>query len=101
MEFKEPNFAVVEAAISDRVGMSELEINAFDATTSILKTRREMPELAALDVRPIAKVDCRTTTLDLIFEQSKLPPVCGFVKIGCARCRTSRSSGWPKRARED
>ena len=75
MEFKEPDFEVVEAAISDRVGMLLLEINAFDATTSILKTRREMPELAALDVRPIAKVGCRTTTLDLVFEQTKLPHV--------------------------
>jgi len=75
MEFREPKFEVVEAALSDRVGRLLLEINAFDATTSILKTCRNMPELAALDVRSIAKVDCCTTILDLVVEQSKLSHV--------------------------
>jgi FkbM family methyltransferase len=74
-EFEGPQFEVVEAAISDRVGTTQLEINAFDATSSILRIRREMRELSGLDVRSIARVSCRTMTLDVVFEQTKLPHV--------------------------
>lgn len=57
-------FQVLEAALSDRSGEAELEINAFDATTSILKMRRNLPELAALDLSVAARTKCRTLTLD-------------------------------------
>jgi FkbM family methyltransferase len=65
--FTAPRFQVVEAALNDRPGEVELEINAFDATTSILKTRRDLPELRGLDVSVGAKIKCRTLTLDVVY----------------------------------
>jgi FkbM family methyltransferase len=73
--FLPPRFQVVEAAVCDQAGELELEINSFDATTSILKTKRDLPELASLDVRVMSKVTCKTMTLDMITTQA------GFAKI--------------------
>jgi FkbM family methyltransferase len=71
-DFPAPRFAVVEAAICDRSGQLELEINNFDATTSILKTKRSLPELSALDVMTRTKVTCRTMTLDTVFNELRV-----------------------------
>jgi len=55
-------------AASDRIGTGDLEINHFDATSSILPIRRTPPQLRALDVRRRAMVACPTTTLDGVLE---------------------------------
>ncbi len=74
-QFLPPRFQVVQAAMSDQAGELELEINNFDATTSILKTKRDLPELAALDVRAIAKITCPAVTLDMVFHAAGLSNV--------------------------
>jgi len=71
-EFPPPRFKVVQAAVSDRAGELEVEINSFDATTSILKTKRNLPELAALDLRAMCKVTSPMVMLDTIFHEAKL-----------------------------
>lgn len=68
-EFPQPKFQVVHAAVSDVVGQVEFEVNGFDATTSILKTKRHLPELAALDVHVVEKIICQSLTLDAIYSQ--------------------------------
>jgi FkbM family methyltransferase len=67
LQFLPPRFQVVQTAVSAKAGELELEINSFDATTSILKTKRDLPELAAVDVRAVAKVACSVATLDSVF----------------------------------
>jgi len=62
--FKRPRFEVQNCAVCDLAGEIELEINEFDATTSILRTRRELPELGGVNVRLKAKVRCPTARLD-------------------------------------
>lgn len=71
-DFLPPRFQVVECALSDVPGELAVDINSSDATTSILKTRRNLPELSALNVQVAAKITCRTLTLDTIFAQAGL-----------------------------
>lgn len=74
-EFLPPQFLVVQAAVSDRAGELEVEINTSDATTSILETKRDLPELAAIDVRVTAKLTCTAVTLDMVFQEAELSHV--------------------------
>jgi len=73
--FPTPRFDVVQCALSDRSGSMELEINEFDATTSILKTKRGMPEMARFDVSVARRVPCEFQTLDALTRQYKIGPV--------------------------
>lgn len=67
--FMPPRFGVEEVALCDRDGTTGMEVNFTESTTSILKMRRELPELSSVDVREREKVVCQTTTLDRIFEK--------------------------------
>ncbi len=71
-QFLPPRYHVVEAAVYDRAGELEVEINQFDATTSVLNTMRDSPGLGALDVRVASKVSCQSVTLDAIFNETGL-----------------------------
>jgi len=73
--FPVPRFDVAQCALSDRPGTMELEINEFDATTSILKTRRDLPEMARFDVSVARRVPCELQTLDALTRQYKIGPV--------------------------
>jgi FkbM family methyltransferase len=75
VRFSAPRFEVVQAAVSETPGQREMEINGSDATSSLLKTMRDLPELAAVDVRAMATVACRVTTLDAVFRDSGLSHV--------------------------
>jgi len=62
--FPATNFYIVNAALAHQAGTVDLEINEFDATTSILKIRRQAPELNGLDLTVRETVACETHTLD-------------------------------------
>ena len=74
-EFTAPKFHVVQCALSDRSGAMELEINEFDATTSILPTPRDSAELAGLDVTLRERILCELQPLDALVEKHPLGPV--------------------------
>lgn len=62
--FPAPRFEVANVAACDRASQIQLEVNEFDPTTSILRMRREMPELSGLALGVKAKVPCKTARLD-------------------------------------
>jgi FkbM family methyltransferase len=65
-EFRPPRFHVHQCALCDTAGQLQVEINCDDATTSILRTHRNLPELGALDVRSKGTITCDAQTLDLL-----------------------------------
>jgi FkbM family methyltransferase len=73
--FPAPRFDVAQCALSDKPGTMELEINQFDATTSILPTKREIPENARFDVSVARRVPCELQTLDALTRQLEFGPV--------------------------
>ena len=73
--FPLPDYEVIQSVVSDREGQIELEINADDATTSILKTKRHLSELALLEVSVHEVVTCQTRTLDSILAAGKYPQI--------------------------
>ena len=79
-KYPAPRFAVAQCALSDRPGTMELEINQFDATTSILETRRDIPEHARFDVSVARRVPCELQTLDALTRQHNFGPV-DFLKV--------------------
>jgi FkbM family methyltransferase len=68
-EFREPRFDVLECALSNRPGQLEVEINHDDLTTSILPTKRDLPEVAAIDVRSKGTIVCESLTLDMVADR--------------------------------
>lgn len=74
-KFFPPRFEVAAIALADQPGEINLEINQFDPTTSILKTRRNMPQLAGVDVSVKEVVRCPVTTLDALVTQEKFPRI--------------------------
>jgi len=70
--FREPRFRVIDAVASDRIGVINLEINHFDATSSILEMHRHLPQLGGLDVRKKAVVACPITTLDAVLANEEV-----------------------------
>ena len=73
--FRPERFEVRNCAVCDRAGEIELEINEFDATTSMLRTRREMAELGELNVQLKAKVRCKTARLDDLVSPATFPKI--------------------------
>jgi FkbM family methyltransferase len=64
--FAPPRFRVVHAAVSNVTGEMDVEVNNFDPTTSILKTKRSSTDLAGLDVGVALVCRCPVATLDSI-----------------------------------
>jgi len=73
--FPTPRFEVAQCALAEKPGSMELEINQFDATTSILQTKRDMPENARFDVSVARRVPCELKTLDSLTSQHQFGPV--------------------------
>ena len=73
--FSPERFEIRQCVVCDRSGEIDLEINEFDATTSMLKIRREMAELAGLDVRPKATIRCKTARLDDLVSSVRFPRI--------------------------
>lgn len=65
-QFADSRFEVLQTAVADKTGFIDLEINEFDATTSILPTHRGIPEVEGIDVAVREVVRCRLTTLDVV-----------------------------------
>ena len=73
--FRTDRFEVKNCAVCDRAGEIELEINEFDVTTSMLRTRREMPELGGVNVQLKTKVRCKTARLDDLVSTETFPRI--------------------------
>ncbi|MGI8437651.1 MAG: FkbM family methyltransferase [Chthoniobacterales bacterium] len=74
-DFRPPRFAVEGCAASDRHGTVQLEVNEFDATTSILPMDRCAREFNDLDVRLRETIECPADTLDAIVERNGITTV--------------------------
>jgi FkbM family methyltransferase len=73
--FPQARFNIVEAAVCASEGTIELEINEFDATTSILKAKRGAPELSTVNVTLRETVKCRATTIDTVTDEFRYPQI--------------------------
>ena len=74
-KFPPPRFEVAAMAVSDHPSVIDLEINGFDPTTSILKTKRDLPQLAGIDVAIREIVRCPVATLDSLVSSERLPQI--------------------------
>ena len=64
--FSGGKYSVIEAAVGDREGVIEFQINATNATSSILECRRDMPELESVNVSLTKRAQCKLVTLDSV-----------------------------------
>jgi FkbM family methyltransferase len=78
--FAAPRFEVLSAALSDSPGEMDLAINGFDATTSILSVRGDIPQLAGLDTTTRQTVRCQVRTLDAVAGKEAFPNI-DLIKI--------------------
>jgi FkbM family methyltransferase len=74
-EFQMPNYEVVQCALSNEFADIELEINEFDATSSILPMDRTSPDFRGIDVSVREKIKCQTQTLDSLVTRAGLSVV--------------------------
>lgn len=62
--FLPPIFTVFECAASSSTGITEFEINEAQATSSMLRIRRDMPELSSISLGDPTIIQCKTMSLD-------------------------------------
>ena len=62
-------YRVIECALSSKSGVTDFEVNEFQETSSILKIRREIPELASVKLSTYNAIKCQTRTLDDVVEE--------------------------------
>lgn len=73
--FAPPTYQVFECALSSRTGTSAFEVNEFDATSSLLNMRRQMPELTAVSYGERRSIECHTRTLDDVLAEANIDRV--------------------------
>lgn len=78
--FPAPEFKVINNAVSDVRGTSYFEVNKAKATSSLLRIKRDMPELQEVDAQLICRIECQTITLDDVFNAAELSSV-DLIKI--------------------
>ena len=74
-DFPTPKYEVIQCALSNEFAEIELEINEFDATTSILPMERTSPDFRGIDVSVREKIKCQTQTLDSLVTKASLSAV--------------------------
>ena len=68
-KFKQSSYSVFNCALSNKAGLVDFEINEAAATSSLLKIKRDMPELADVGLDSSKTIQCNTRTLDeVVFE---------------------------------
>jgi FkbM family methyltransferase len=67
-----PTYQVFACALSSRTGMTDFEVNEFDATSSLLKMQRHMPELTAVSYGEPKNIKCHTRTLDDLVAEANI-----------------------------
>lgn len=65
--FPGPEYHIINNAVSDVRGTSSFEVNRAAETSSLLKIKRDLPELKDVDVRLMNMTECQTITLDDLF----------------------------------
>lgn len=78
--FNSPEYTVLECALSAKGGTTEFEINEFEATSSILRIKRTIPELSTLKLGAGKIIECRTKTLDEIILENQISTI-DLIKI--------------------
>ena len=73
--FPSPNYIVFACALSSKNEVVDFEVNEFQATSSILKIRRKMPELYSVNLATSNIIQCPTKTLDEVVEEADLGTV--------------------------
>jgi FkbM family methyltransferase len=74
-QFAAPRFNIAQVAACDKLGEVEMDVYEFDATSSLLKVRGDLPQLAALDLRGKSCIKCRASTLDHLVDRELFPQV--------------------------
>jgi FkbM family methyltransferase len=74
-KFESPIFEVCECVLSDRVGNVSLEVNAAQDTSSVLRIKRELPQLANVGLGQPRYVSCSAQTLDGVLERAGIERV--------------------------
>ncbi|MEA5581126.1 FkbM family methyltransferase [Nodularia harveyana UHCC-0300] len=64
--FIDPKYDVVESVLSQSPGYINFEVNESEATSSILKIKQQMPELAEVKLSKSEIIQCKSQTLDNI-----------------------------------
>ncbi len=70
--FNAPEYQIINNAISDVRGTSRFEVNKAAETSSLLKIKRDMPELKEVDAQLVSTTECQTITLDDLFDMADL-----------------------------
>lgn len=71
--FPPPDYTVCEAAVSDEIGVMELEVSpGATSTASLLRIRGEMPELSRLDLQDRRLIRVKTDTIEAIADRTAL-----------------------------
>jgi FkbM family methyltransferase len=70
--FNEPRFIVFECAASSQNGVTEFEINEAKATSSMLRIKRDLPELSNVNLGRKTVIKCAARTLDDIVKEARI-----------------------------
>lgn len=73
--FRPPACRVFECVLAAESGSAELRVNALEATSSLFRIRRDMPELAALALGEERVIRCEQRTLDGVLAEAGLEAV--------------------------
>jgi len=71
-KFSSPTYRIFEYVLTDHPGLVEFEVNDFDDTSSILRIRRDAPELSGVNLGTGQLIQCQALTLDQLFENEEL-----------------------------
>lgn len=94
--FRGKEYTVFECVLGNFEGSTTFEINeAVESTSSILKIKREMPELAKLKLKKSRKITCSMKTLDGITEKLSFEKI-DLVKIDVQGAEHLVFKGSPK-----
>ena len=74
-EFGPPKYTVAECAASDRTGIVDFEMNEEEATSSLLKIHRHLPELSGVSLGKSTTLAIRTRTLDDIAAEAGISEI--------------------------
>lgn len=70
--FRPPAFDVFECLLGETEGTMSIEVNEAQATSSVLRIHRDLPEFSQVRLGTAQHIECRTLTLDRVVEMVRL-----------------------------
>jgi len=70
--FNSQNYYIYQCVAASKVETIDFEINDFEPTSSILKIKRNIPELASISLGDSKVIKCQAKTLDELVKESQL-----------------------------